>query len=46
MLSSFSSAARAPTRPALPEGLDLDRRKDYGDTAVYWLSLASDEEKH
>ena len=26
--------------PALPEGLELDRRKDYGDTALYWLSLA------
>jgi 16S rRNA (guanine966-N2)-methyltransferase len=26
--------------PALPSGLDLDRRKDYGDTALYWLSPA------
>ena len=26
--------------PALPDGLELDRRKDYGDTALYWLSLA------
>lgn len=26
--------------PAWPEGLELDRRKDYGDTALYWLSLA------
>ena len=24
--------------PAWPEGLALDRRKDYGDTALYWLS--------
>lgn len=26
--------------PALPDELQLDRRKDYGDTALYWLSLA------
>jgi 16S rRNA (guanine966-N2)-methyltransferase len=26
--------------PALPEGLQLDRRKDYGDTSLYWLSVA------
>jgi 16S rRNA (guanine966-N2)-methyltransferase len=26
--------------PALPAELGLDRRKDYGDTALYWLSLA------
>jgi 16S rRNA (guanine966-N2)-methyltransferase len=26
--------------PALPGELELDRRKDYGDTALYWLSLA------
>jgi 16S rRNA (guanine966-N2)-methyltransferase len=26
--------------PALPAELELDRRKDYGDTALYWLSLA------
>jgi 16S rRNA (guanine966-N2)-methyltransferase len=26
--------------PALPPELELDRRKDYGDTALYWLSLA------
>ncbi|MDQ1555105.1 MAG: rRNA (guanine966-N2)-methyltransferase [Actinomycetota bacterium] len=25
--------------PAWPEGLELDRRKDYGDTTLYWLSL-------
>jgi 16S rRNA (guanine966-N2)-methyltransferase len=24
--------------PALPEGLELERRKDYGDTALYWIS--------
>ena len=26
--------------PAFPAELELDRRKDYGDTALYWLSLA------
>jgi 16S rRNA (guanine966-N2)-methyltransferase len=26
--------------PAMPTELVLDRRKDYGDTALYWLSLA------
>jgi 16S rRNA (guanine966-N2)-methyltransferase len=26
--------------PAWPDGLELDRRKDYGDTALYWLSTA------
>jgi 16S rRNA (guanine966-N2)-methyltransferase len=26
--------------PVLPAELALDRRKDYGDTALYWLSLA------
>lgn len=26
--------------PEWPEGLELDRRKDYGDTAVYWLQPA------
>ncbi|WP_166873803.1 MULTISPECIES: 16S rRNA (guanine(966)-N(2))-methyltransferase RsmD [unclassified Salinibacterium] len=30
-------ASREP-EPAWPEGLALDRRKDYGDTALYWLS--------
>jgi 16S rRNA (guanine966-N2)-methyltransferase len=25
--------------PVLPIGLVLDRRKDYGDTALYWLSV-------
>lgn len=24
--------------PSLPEGLELERRKDYGDTALYWIS--------
>ena len=24
--------------PELPEGLELERRKDYGDTALYWLA--------
>lgn len=27
-------------QPALPDGLTLDRRKDYGDTSLYWLSPA------
>jgi len=27
-------------QPALPAELQLDRRKDYGDTALYWLSPA------
>ena len=27
--------------PAIPDELLLDRRKDYGDTALYWLSPAS-----
>ena len=26
--------------PTLPRELELDRRRDYGDTALYWLSLA------
>ena len=31
--------------PAFPAGLELERRKDYGDTAVYWLaSVRSAEE--
>lgn len=30
-------SSRMP-EPAWPEGLTLDRRKDYGDTALYWLS--------
>lgn len=31
-------SSRTPA-PAFPAGLDLDRRKDYGDTALYWLSV-------
>lgn len=27
--------------PELPVGLTLDRRKDYGDTSLYWLSPAT-----
>lgn len=30
-------SSRTP-EPEWPEGLDLERRKDYGDTALYWLS--------
>lgn len=30
-------SVRSPA-PELPPGLTLDRRKDYGDTAVYWLT--------
>ncbi len=26
--------------PTWPDGLELDRRKDYGDTALYWLSAS------
>ena len=33
-------SSRTPA-PELPEGLELDRRKDYGDTALYWLSAPS-----
>jgi 16S rRNA (guanine966-N2)-methyltransferase len=36
-------SARDP-EPAWPEGLELDRRKDYGDTAVYYLSAAAPAE--
>ncbi|NEM91521.1 16S rRNA (guanine(966)-N(2))-methyltransferase RsmD [Galbitalea soli] len=35
-------SARDP-EPPLPEGLQLDRRKDYGDTALYWLSVPIQE---
>ncbi len=28
--------------PDWPDGLELDRRKDYGDTALYWLSPTPD----
>jgi 16S rRNA (guanine966-N2)-methyltransferase len=30
-------SSRSPA-PALPAGLELDRRKDYGDTTLWWLS--------
>ena len=30
-------SSRTP-EPELPAGLELDRRKDYGDTSLYWLS--------
>ena len=30
-------SARDP-QPTLPRGLELDRRKDYGETALYWVS--------
>jgi 16S rRNA (guanine966-N2)-methyltransferase len=26
--------------PAWPDGLELERRKDYGDTSLYWLRPA------
>ncbi len=29
-------SSRTPA-PEWPEGIELDRRKDYGDTALYWL---------
>jgi len=32
-------SARDP-EPGWPPGLELERRKDYGETAVYWLGLA------
>jgi 16S rRNA (guanine966-N2)-methyltransferase len=32
------------SEPAWPHGLELDRRKDYGDTAVYYLSTAKPAE--
>jgi len=35
-----SSRDRAPEWPA---GLELERRKDYGDTALYWLRPAAEE---
>ncbi len=34
--------ARDP-QPTWPSGLTLDRRKDYGDTAVYWLAVSPAE---
>jgi len=30
-------SSRSP-QPALPDGLTLERRKDYGDTTLWWLS--------
>ena len=32
-------SSRSP-QPTLPEGLELDRRKDYGETTLWWISLA------
>jgi 16S rRNA (guanine966-N2)-methyltransferase len=32
-------STRSP-EPELPAGLILDRRKDYGDTALYWLEVS------
>lgn len=34
-------AARS-AEPEWPAGLELDRRKDYGDTSLYWLTAASE----
>ena len=33
-------SSRTPP-PEWPEGLEFERRKDYGDTALYWLSAGS-----
>lgn len=33
-------SSRAP-QPRLPEGLLLDRRKDYGDTTLWWLRVVT-----
>jgi 16S rRNA (guanine966-N2)-methyltransferase len=30
-------SARDP-EPAMPRGIEIDRRTDYGDTALYWVS--------
>ncbi|HWM32734.1 MAG TPA: 16S rRNA (guanine(966)-N(2))-methyltransferase RsmD [Pseudolysinimonas sp.] len=30
--------------PDWPDGLELDRRKDYGDTALYWLSPSAGDQ--
>ena len=27
--------------PEWPEGLELERRRDYGETALYWLTPAA-----
>lgn len=34
-------SSRTPA-PEWPDGLELDRRKDYGDTALYWLELVGE----
>jgi 16S rRNA (guanine966-N2)-methyltransferase len=31
--------------PAWPDGLELERRRDYGDTAVYWLTADEPEDR-
>ena len=33
-------SSRTPA-PEWPDGLELERRKDYGDTALYWLAASS-----
>ncbi|MEO8093933.1 MAG: 16S rRNA (guanine(966)-N(2))-methyltransferase RsmD [Pseudolysinimonas sp.] len=33
-------SSRTPA-PEWPEGISLERRKDYGDTALYWLAAAT-----
>jgi len=35
-------SSRSP-EPAWPDGLTLDRRKDYGETTLWWASAALDE---
>jgi len=35
-------SSRTPA-PEWPEGLELDRRKDYGDTALYWLESVGEQ---
>jgi 16S rRNA (guanine966-N2)-methyltransferase len=36
-------SSRSP-QPALPAGLEVERRKDYGDTTLWWLGLAETEQ--
>lgn len=36
-------SSRSPA-PELPAGLELDRRKDYGDTTLWWLSSSDQPE--
>lgn len=36
-------SSRTPA-PEWPEGMELERRKDYGDTALYWVSTSSTRE--